>query len=267
MSYDRYDAGTAKQALLRRLGAAPWRAGGPELRRAWLRWAAAGAGAMLAGGFLSGAFVAARYEGRLGRIHRETAALRDEIQREESSLRQRAVLYQSVVELLRDSATRLVTLRGAGPTPGAQGRIVWHDRVGGILFLTKLPPAPEDKLYSLWAISAGRPRPAGLFQADQAGEATQRLAPVGRPVEAFTVTLEPMGGVPAPTGRVVLASGESRPDGAGRLGGALVGPPGQAGEGRESASEQAQHEQAQHEQAAGEGAAGDDRPVPPRDEQ
>jgi anti-sigma-K factor RskA len=160
-----------------------------------------------------------------------------------------------VVDLLRDPATRVVTLRGSGPS--AQGRVVWHDTEGGHVFLTKLPPAPEGTAYALWAISAGRPRSAGLFQADQAGQATQRVAPVGRPVEAFTVTLEPVGGVPAPTGRVVLGSGPTLPGGAARLGGDRAPPTGQPAPLREDEGQRPQPEP-----GSGERPTDDDRPVP-----
>jgi hypothetical protein len=255
MSQHPFDADAAKRAMLRRLDPDSLRAGGPELRRVWRRGTAAAAAAALAGGFLIGGFVAARYEGRLGKIHRETSALREEIRREESALHQRAILYQSVVDLLRDPATRVVTLRGPGP--GAQGRVVWHDTEGGHLFLTKLPPAPEGTAYALWAISAGRPRPAGLFQPDEAGQATQRVAPVGRPVDAFTVTLESVGGAPAPTGRVVLGSGPALPVGAARLGSDRAPSTVQPVQVRDDEGQRPQPEQGSGEQPADE-----DRPAP-----
>jgi hypothetical protein len=193
-----YGADPGDSEPLPGLAAKPPRAGGPELRRTWLRWTVAAATAILTGGVLAGMFVAARYEARLGQVQREMSALREGFRREEFN--------QSVVDLLRDPATLVVVLRGAGPALGAHGRVVWRDGAGGHVFLSKLPPAPKRMAYELWTIRGRRPRPAGRFQPDAEGRATARVPPVGGPVEAFMVTLEPVGGVPAPTGPVVLAS-------------------------------------------------------------
>ena len=78
----------------------------------------------------------------------------------------------------------------------------------GLLVATDLPRAPEGKVYELWAIAAGKPHPAGLFAVDAEGRGRVRLSPLEgvSEVEAFAVTLEPQGGVPAPTGPVYLVS-------------------------------------------------------------
>src|SRR5207237_8693319 len=75
-------------------------------------------------------------------------------------------------------------------------------------FVANLPPPPPSKAYELWTIGEGAPRPAGVFRVDAEGRATHRVEPVegGKPVKVFAVTLEPEGGVPAPTGPMVLAS-------------------------------------------------------------
>ncbi|MCL6640158.1 MAG: anti-sigma factor, partial [Candidatus Rokubacteria bacterium] len=76
---------------------------------------------------------------------------------------------------------------------------------GGYLLVTNLPPPGPGRTYELWTLRGGAPRPAGTFEVGPSGEATVRVAPAG-PVDAFAVTVEPAGGVPAPTGPVVLAS-------------------------------------------------------------
>ena len=192
-----------KEALLGRMaatGPAPRRR--DDLRAAWLRWTIATVAAMIVGGFLAGMYVAARYEARLGKLARETSALRGE----EAGLRERVALYPGVVELLRDPVTRVIALRGAGPSPEARGRVIWHETAGGHVFVAKLPPASPGKTYELWTITRGKPSPAGVFQVDGSGQASQKVAPVGGRVDVFAVTLEPAGGVPAPTGPIVLAS-------------------------------------------------------------
>jgi len=194
-----------REALLGRLRAtAP--VPGRALRRTWLRWSAVAAAAMVVGGFLAGSYVAARYEARLGQIARETSALRDQLRKQEAALRERVALEERMLALLRDPATRVVALRGAGPGREAHGRVVWHATAGGYLVVANLPPAPEGKAYELWTIAGGKPSPAGVFQVGASGEASHPVAPTGGPVDVFAVTIEPAGGVPAPTGPIVLAS-------------------------------------------------------------
>jgi anti-sigma-K factor RskA len=151
--------------------------------------------------------VASRYEKRLGIVARETAQVREQLRREQALLREEVAAARAVAELLRDPATRVVALNELPPAPGASGRVIWHDRAGGRLYVAGLPPAPPGKTYELWTIAGAAPRPAGTFDVDTAGRASHPVSPVDDgPVKVFAVTLEPAGGVPAPTGPMVLAS-------------------------------------------------------------
>ncbi|HZN53486.1 MAG TPA: hypothetical protein VFD81_22775, partial [Methylomirabilota bacterium] len=85
-----------KDALLRRIEAttpAPRKRAQP--RR--LVWAVATIAAMLAGAAFTGTFVASRYEGRLGQMAREAAALRERVQKDEAALREQIAIYQGAV--------------------------------------------------------------------------------------------------------------------------------------------------------------------------
>jgi len=76
-----------------------------------------------------------------------------------------------------------------------------------VLLVSGLPSAPAGKTYQAWAIEGGVPRSAGVFDTDAAGDARHRSA-LATDVAAdavIAVTLEPEGGVPQPTGSVVLA--------------------------------------------------------------
>jgi anti-sigma-K factor RskA len=178
------------------------------LRRTWLRRAVGAAAALLVGAFLAGGYVAARYEARLGQVIREQQALREQLRREAASLQVRLAAYQGVVDLLRDPATRVVPLRGTGPAPEAIGRVVWNEATGGHVIVTRLPSPPPGQVYEAWTIAAGQPAPAGVFTVDERGGAVHALTAAPGPVEVFAVTLEPAGGVPRPTGPIVLASGK-----------------------------------------------------------
>jgi anti-sigma-K factor RskA len=196
-----------KDALLRRIEATtPVRRERPRTRR--LVWAVATLAAMIAGAAFTGTFVASRYEGRLGQMAREAAALRERVQKDEAALREQIAVYQGAVDLLRDPATEVVTLHGLGASPEATGRVIWNPTSGGHVFVANLPAAPAGSAYEMWTIGEGAPQPAGLFKVDASGRGTHRIAAVedGKPVKVFAVTLEPEAGVPAPTGPMVLAS-------------------------------------------------------------
>lgn len=170
---------------------------------------------MLVGGFLAGGFVAARYEARLGQMAREAADLRGRLRRQDAA--------EDVLRLLEDPATRVVTVEGAAPASGAHGRLVWNDATGGRLVLAGLPGLPSDRVYRAWVLAEGKARDAGRFRPDAAGRAVHTLPVVAGPVEAVSVTVEPVVGATAPSGPVVLraalrAPGADRPDAAGRRG-------------------------------------------------
>ena len=176
----------------------------PRARRFhWLPWAAGTAAAAVAASLFVSGLVAARYERQLGVVMRETSRMREALKREQEKLRDEVATAQ----LLRDPATRVVTLNGLPAAPGASGRVVWHDDAGGRLYVTGLPSAPPEKTYELWIITDAAPRPAGTFNVDASGAAARPVSPAGAgPVKAFAVTLEPAGGTAAPTGPMVLAS-------------------------------------------------------------
>jgi anti-sigma-K factor RskA len=193
-----------KAALLRRAAIAG-RGAVATARHERRRWLVMGAVAVLAGAFFTGMFVAGRYEARLGVLARDTAAVHERLRRDEAELSAQAARYQALADLLRDPATRVVALQGAGGVPGAAGRVVWNPARGGQLFVRGLPPAPEGKAYELWTIAKGTPRPAGVFQVGADGEALHPV-PAAAAVDVFAVTVEPGGGVAAPTGPIVLVS-------------------------------------------------------------
>jgi len=191
-----------RDALLRRVDASS-RPRRPRL----LKWAALTAAAAAAVAMFTGGVVASRYEKRIGVIVREMSQLRDQVRREQALLREEVTRAREVAVLLRDPATRVVALSGLAAAPSASGRVVWHEKAGGQLYVAGLPAPPEGKAYELWTIAGPAPKPAGVFGVDAKGGASIRVAPVDDgPVKVFAVTLEPASGVPAPTGPMVLAS-------------------------------------------------------------
>jgi len=121
-------------------------------------------------------------------------------------------VYSSVINLLRDPATRDLPLYGAGPTPTAKGRFLWNESGEGHIFATDLPPAPEGKIYAVWTIAqSSAPRYVGTINTDSKGQGGLHInsSPSDKSVETFAVTLEPHGTTAAPTGPMVLVSKQS----------------------------------------------------------
>ena len=192
---------SVKQALMERIAAdVPTLRPVPAAPRPARRriWPVVWAGAMAAGlaAIAVGLAVSTTYERRLDDLSREAAELRQELERQ-----------RSVVAILRDPATPIVALAGQAPSPEARARMLWHAASGGLFVAAGLPPAPPGKTYQLWAI-AGQSAPvsAGVFAVDARGTGSVQVPPlpgVGR-VDVFAVTLEPEGGLPAPSGAMYL---------------------------------------------------------------
>jgi hypothetical protein len=121
----------------------------------------------------------------------------------------RHTLYTSVINLLRDPATRDFPLYGTGPTPKAAGRFLWNESGEGHIFVTNLPAAPEGKMYAVWTIAQeSSPRYVASIRTDAKGSGGVHInaAPGDKPIQTFAVTLEPVGTTAAPTGPMVLVS-------------------------------------------------------------
>ncbi|HEY3203599.1 MAG TPA: anti-sigma factor [Thermoanaerobaculia bacterium] len=114
--------------------------------------------------------------------------------------------------VLESEDVQMLILGGHGPQPDAQGRVFWSPRAKrGVLVAANLAPLPTDRQYQLWVFLAGKPVDAGVFDADPAGKALfeSKNFPEAN-AQNFAVTVEPRGGVPAPTGPIVLVGAPSQ---------------------------------------------------------
>ena len=147
---------------------------------------------------------AAGRNAQVSTLRAEAARLREEL----AELRGEAERQQELLALLGAPDTRVVALAGLPPSPSAQGRMWWRSATRrGFFVTTGLPPVPSGKTYQLWVISEGKPISAGVFALDQRGTGTLRVGPIpeAAKAEVFAVTLEPAGGLPAPSGPMYLA--------------------------------------------------------------
>lgn len=135
-------------------------------------------------------------------LRSQTAALGEKLQTAETALAER-VLRARVLE---SEDVQMLILGGQGPQPDARARMFWSGRAKrGILLASNLTPLPADRQYELWVFLKGKPVNAGVFDVDPSGRALFESTEFPEPqAEAFAVTVEPRGGVPAPTGPIVL---------------------------------------------------------------
>ena len=112
-----------------------------------------------------------------------------------------------VMDVVQSDRLRLVALGGTDESPQSSGRVLWSPETRkAVLYATGLPRPPAGKDYQLWVIEGQTPRSEGVFPVDEQGRATHVLpeVPAAAGIGAFAVTIEPAGGVPQPTGAMVL---------------------------------------------------------------
>ena len=100
-----------------------------------------------------------------------------------------------------------IVLAGQPEAPDSHARAFWSRQRGMVFSASKLPPAPPGKTYQVWVVTTDPvPVSAGLIEPDSQGRVEVVFATppdIAQP-KAVAVTLEPAGGVPAPTGAKYL---------------------------------------------------------------
>lgn len=132
----------------------------------------------------------------LERMREDLSATRTELAR--------AQLANRIVSAPR---TASVLLAGLEPAPDASARTyIDPSSRRAVFYAANLESLPADKTYQLWFIADGNPVSGGTFSIDDEGAATLLVEDVAAPesLEAWAVTVEPTGGVPQPTGAMVL---------------------------------------------------------------
>lgn len=123
--------------------------------------------------------------------------VRAEFDRERTD-RERAIAILSAVDV------HSASLASVAPAGAARGHVYVSASRGLFFTAEALPPLPVGRTYQLWTIVAGQPVSHGIFEPQGDGRAqVLAQAPPGA-VQAIAVTVEPDGGVPAPTGDKVL---------------------------------------------------------------
>ena len=135
-------------------------------------------------------------------LRSRSADLAGRLQNAESALAERALRAR----VLESEDVEMMHLGGAGPQPGARGMVFWSPKARrGVLVAASLAALPADRQYELWVFVGGKPVAAGVFDVNASGRAMFESTPFPElAAQNFAVTVEPRGGMPAPTGPVVL---------------------------------------------------------------
>ena len=168
-------------------------------------------------GYLAASLAIAALSVGLVTLWQRNNELRADLARLSAQLEEtRSQLGQTRTELAsaRGEATMLsapdshvTELIGTEVAADARARLVFNETTGeAVLVAAKLPPPPAGKAYQLWYIAGNTPLPGPVFATDAAGRGQLRgtIPPEGRRAALFAVTLEPAGGVPAPSGDMYL---------------------------------------------------------------
>ncbi|HEX2209869.1 MAG TPA: anti-sigma factor [Longimicrobium sp.] len=180
-------------------------ASAPRRRGPLLPWLAAAASlVLLVGAGLYAASLRARLSDAESRYRT--------VARERAELERRAEASEATLAAVTAPASRVIELAAARPR-APSGRMFWDVARNRWTFVAHhLPAVREGREYQLWLITADQRRiPAGIFRPDAAGHAVVQ-ATYALPADslgAIAVTEEPAGGVPAPTGRIVIAGAAS----------------------------------------------------------
>lgn len=128
--------------------------------------------------------------------------------RERTELERRAEQSEALLAAVTAPASRVIELAAARPQ-APSGRMFWDVAHNRWTFVAhRLPAVAEGREYQLWLITTDNVRiPAGTFRPDAGGDAVVQAtyALAADSLGAVAVTEEPAGGLPQPSGPVVIA--------------------------------------------------------------
>jgi anti-sigma-K factor RskA len=126
-----------------------------------------------------------------------------------AALRTESARTRLTTAILASSDARPIQL--ASPTgTAASGRAFWSPSRGLVFTAAGLPALPAGRAYQLWIIPpGGAPVGMGLLPAETTPAIAVASPPGVTRVATVAVSVEPAGGVPAPTGPIVLAGSVS----------------------------------------------------------
>ncbi|QQL48995.1 anti-sigma factor [Mucilaginibacter ginkgonis] len=124
------------------------------------------------------------------------------VQLQSQKFSSRVNLLDRELNVLRDPSFKLIKL-GPGPAgPGAGLAVAWSPSKKEVMIdmsrANNLKPNDKDHSYQLWALVNGKPVDLGVFDVTDSAKDMIEMKSIDK-ADAFAVTLEPHGGLPAPT--------------------------------------------------------------------
>lgn len=142
------------------------------------------------------------------RVVRQSAEEKARLAAELTQSREELERAKLQMEVFHDPGLMTVSLAPMPQQQPANGKLFYSPKMGrAVLIATNLSPLPAGKQYELWCIADGKPVAAGVFDAAHGTPTffeSTAMPPGWGPIEKFAVTVEPAGGMPRPTGQMVL---------------------------------------------------------------
>jgi anti-sigma-K factor RskA len=139
-------------------------------------------------------------------VLREAVSRLDRSERQLASATRDAERAQLRLAVLTAPDMKQVDLAGQAAAPRAAGRAFLSASNGLLFAASQLPPLPAGRTYQVWFLTPGAPISAGLMKPDPSGRVTAAfdVPPGATSPTGLAVSIEPDGGVPAPTGALYL---------------------------------------------------------------
>lgn len=135
------------------------------------------------------------------RLSRELARQRANLEEQKKQLDE----ARHMADLLEAKDTVSVALAVQPGMPKGDVRVRYNAKMGVAVCDGWVEPAPANKSYQLWVVPMeGKPISAGVIDHGGPINPWMMKLPQGTAAKAFAVTLEPEGGMPQPTGPMVL---------------------------------------------------------------
>jgi anti-sigma-K factor RskA len=137
---------------------------------------------------------------------RDAQAQATEADRLTAEARTVAFRAQSAMGVFAAPDVARIDLAGQPAAANARARALWSRQRGMVFTVSNLPALPAGRVYQVWVVTAQAPVSAGLLTPDASGGGSVYFeTPIDiLPPTAVAVTLEPAGGMPAPTGAMYL---------------------------------------------------------------
>jgi hypothetical protein len=139
--------------------------------------------------------------------NQEAVAAREEANRQIVAARESAQRAETVGAILTAPDLIRFSLTSGASVDRSSAQVLWSRTRGLVFSASRLPAAPPATIYQLWLKTSAEPVNAGIVVPDATGRATlvTDVPPkVTGPVVGAEVTIEPSGGVAAPSGRALL---------------------------------------------------------------